>query len=141
MQADGLAIHHQGSRGTAASKGDRRAAVAAEHTGRSANEIERLPFDLSVIENEGVFVNVDATGFGILDRRLDWEALGVELPKETDVTFRPPRCGLLPNRYHRALLAPVSKAHSALHKYSYRFRLTETLFETPAYRWIPWQAF
>jgi hypothetical protein len=121
--------------------GDRRAAVAAERTGRNSKEIERLPFDLSVLEEEGLFVNVDATGFGILDRRLDWQALGVELPEETDVAFRPPRCGLLPNRYRRPLLTPVSQSHAALHKYSYHFRLTETLFETPAYRWIPWQAF
>jgi hypothetical protein len=48
---------------------------------------------------------------------------------------------LLPNRFRRPLLTPVSQAHSALHKYSYQFRLTETLFETPAYRWIPWRAF
>ena len=104
---------------------DRRAATAAERTGPNDKEIERLPFDLSVLEEEGLFVNVDATGFGILDRRLDWQALGVELPGETDVAFRPPRCGLLPNRYRRPLLTPVSQAHSALHKYSYHFRLTE----------------
>jgi hypothetical protein len=123
------------------SNGDHRAAVAAEHTKRDVKEIERLPFDLSVLEEEGLFVNVDATGFGILDRKLDWQALGVELPEETDVAFRPPRCGLLPNRYRRPLLTPVSQSHAALHKYSYHFRLTETLFETPAYRWVPWQAF
>jgi hypothetical protein len=120
---------------------DQRVSSAASQTNRAASEIERLPFDLSALEEEGVFINVDATGFGILDRRLDWQALGVELPKETDVAFTPPRCGLLPNRYRRPLLTPVSQAHSALHKYSYQFRLTETLFETPAYRWIPWRAF
>ncbi len=123
------------------SNGAHRAAVAAEHTKRDVKEIERLPFDLSVLEDEGLFVNVDATGFGILDRRLDWQALGVELPEETDVALRPPRCGLLPNRYRRPLLTPVSQSHAALHKYSYHFRLTETLFESPAYRWVPWQAF
>src|SRR5215510_15492308 len=121
--------------------GDHRASAAAERIGRDAREIERLPFDLSVLETEGIFINVDATGFGILDRRLDWQALGVELPEDTDVAFRPPRCGLLPNRYRRPLLAPVSQSHTALHKYSYQFRLTETLFETPAYRWVPWRAF
>jgi hypothetical protein len=31
---------------------------------------------------------------------------------------------------------PAARAHAALHRYSYRFRLTETLFETPAYRWV-----
>ncbi|MGE0128953.1 MAG: hypothetical protein AB7U82_12815 [Blastocatellales bacterium] len=123
------------------SNGNHRASVAAARTERNAEEIERLPFDLSALEEEGVFINVDATGFGILDRRLDWQALGVELPKNTDVAFTPPRCGLLPNRYRRPLLTPVSQAHAALHKYSYHFRLTETLFETPAYRWVPWRAF
>src|SRR5262245_55369025 len=123
------------------SNGDHRAAIAAERTDRRAEEVERLPFDLSALEEEGVFINVDATGFGILDRRLDWQALGVELPKNTDVAFTSPRCGLLPNRFRRPLLTPVSQAHAALHKYSYHFRLTETLFVTPAYRWIPWQAF
>jgi len=123
------------------SNGDHRAAVAAVRTDRRAEEIERLPFDLSALEEEGVFINVDATGFGILDRRLDWQALGVELPDNTDVTFTPPRCGLLPNRFRRPLLTPVSQAHTALRKYSYHFRLTETLFETPAYRWVPWRAF
>jgi len=53
------------------SNGDHRAAVAAARTDRRAEEIERLPFDLSALEEEGVFINVDATGFGILDRRLD----------------------------------------------------------------------
>ena len=123
------------------SSGNHRAAVAAVRTDRRAEEIERLPFDLSALEEEGVFINVDATGFGILDRRLDWQALGVELPENTDVAFTPPRCGLLPNRFRRPLLTPVSQAHTALRKYSYHFRLTETLFETPAYRWVPWRAF
>ncbi|MGE0131511.1 MAG: hypothetical protein AB7U82_25800 [Blastocatellales bacterium] len=123
------------------SNGNHRAAVAAARTDRSTEEIERLPFDLSALEEEGVFINVDATGFGILDRRLDWQALGVQLPENTDVAFTPPRCGLLPNRFRRPLLTPVSQAHTALHKYSYHFRLTETLFETPAYRWVPWRAF
>jgi hypothetical protein len=125
----------------AVANGDHRVSAVADRTGRNAKEIERLPFDLSVLEDEGLFVNVDATGFGILDRRLDWRSLGVELPEDTDVAFKPPRCGLLPNRYRRPLLTPVSQAHAALHKFSYQFRLTETLFESPAYRWIPWQAF
>ena len=86
-------------------------------------------------------MNVDAAGFGMLNRRLDWQALGIRLPENSDVAFHPPRCGVLPNRYRRPLLAPAAQAHTALHKYSYQFRLTETLFETPAYRWVPWRAF
>ena len=130
-----------GHNGLAVLQREARAERAASVTNRQTQEIERLPFDLSALEDEGVFINVDATGFGLLDRRLDWQALGVALPTNTDVNFTPPRCGLLPNRYRRPLLTPVSRAHAALHKYSYQFRLTETLFETPAYRWVPWRAF
>src|SRR5215207_5277609 len=118
-----------------------RAERAAGRTGVETAEIERLPFDLTALEDEGVFINVDARGFGLLDRRLEWHALGVSLPRGTDLAFRPPRCGLLPDRYRLPLLRPAARAHAALHKYSYRFTLTETLFETPAYRWVPWSAF
>lgn len=118
-----------------------RAGRAAERIGVEASEVEQLPFDLSVLEDEGLFVNVDAGGFGMLDRSLDWQALGITLPRGSDVTFRPPHCGLLPDRYRLPLLRPAARAHTALHRYSYRFRLTETLFETPAYRWVPWRAF
>src|SRR5919206_3662318 len=123
------------------SRSTKHAAQVAEKTGRAAEEVERLPFDLSALEEEGVFVNVDASGFGLLNRRLDWQALGIKLPEDTDVAFHPPRCGVLPNRYRRPLQLPAAQAHAALHKYSYQFRLTETLFETPAYRWVPWRAF
>jgi hypothetical protein len=51
--------------------GNHSASAAAERIGRDASEIERLPFDLSVLQNEVIFINVDATGFGILDRRLN----------------------------------------------------------------------
>src|SRR5919202_1123753 len=123
------------------SRSTKHATQVAEKTGRAAEEVERLPFDLSALEEEGVFVNVDASGFGLLNRRLDWQALGIKLPEDTDVAFHPPRCGVLPNRYRRPLQLPAAQAHAALHKYSYQFRLTETLFETPAYRWVPWRAF
>jgi hypothetical protein len=118
-----------------------RARRAAERAGVASAEVERLPFDLSALEDEGVFLNVDARGFGMLDRRLDWQALGLALPRDADIAFRPPRCGLLPERYRLPLLRPAARAHAALHKYSFRFTLTETLFETPAYRWLPWRAF
>lgn len=120
---------------------DVRAERAAQQVGVETPEVERLPFDLSVLEDEGLFVNVDAQGFGLLDRRLDWQALGITLPRGSDVAFRSPRCGLLPDRYRLPLLRPAARAHAALHRYSYHFLLTETVFESPAYRWIPWRAF
>jgi hypothetical protein len=124
-----------------AGAGQQRVTRAAERTQRDETEIERLPFDLSALDSDGIFVNVDASGFGMLDRRIDWQQIGVTLPSDTDVAFRPPRCGVLPSRYRRSLVLPAAQAHQALHKYSYRFRLTETVFETASYRWIPWRAF
>ena len=81
-----------------------RAERAAERVGIQQAEVERLPFDLSVLEDEGLFVNVDARGFGLLDRRLGWQALGISLPRNSDLAFRPPRCGLLPDRYRLGAL-------------------------------------
>jgi len=117
-----------------------RAENAAHQLGVHVSEIERLPFDLSALEDEGAFVNVDASNFGLLDRRLDWRSLGVTLPKAGDLAFRPPRCGLVPDRYRLPLLRPASRAHVALQRYSYHFRLVETVFESPSYRWVPWRA-
>ena len=117
-----------------------RAERAARHLGVQVTDVERLPFDLSALESEGAFLNVDARNFGLLDRRLDWRALGVTLPRQGDLAFRPPRCGLVPDRYRLPLLRPASRAHAALQKFSYHFRLVETVFETPSYRWVPWRA-
>ncbi len=117
-----------------------RADRAAQHLGLQATDIERLPFDLSALEGEGAFINVDARNFALLDRRLDWHALGVTLPRRGDLAFRPPRCGLVPDRYRLPLRRPASRAHAALQKFSYHFRLVETVFESPSYRWVPWQA-
>lgn len=117
-----------------------RAERAAEKAGVGSATIERLPFDLSALEQDGILVNVDARNFGLLDRRLDWQALGINLPRGTDLAFRPPRCGLVPDRYRLPLLRPAGQAHTALHRFSYTFRLVETVLETTAFRWIPWRA-
>ena len=118
-----------------------RAETAAARLGLTETQVERLPFDLSALDEDGVFINVDTRGFGLLDRRLDWASLGIALPRESAVAFRPPRCGLLPDRYRLPLVRSAARTHAVLHRYSYRFRLTETLFETPAYRWVPWSAY
>ena len=67
---------------------DVRAERAAAQIGRSPTDVERLPFDLSVLNDGGIFCNVDASGFGLLDRRPDWRALGIALPRRGDFTFR-----------------------------------------------------
>src|SRR5207244_919831 len=118
---------------------DRRVARAADQLRLSTQAIERLPFDLSALEDGGILINVDTRNFGLLDRRLDWQALGIALPRGTELAFRPPRCGLVPDRYRLPLLSPAAQAHSALHAQSYRFQLVETVLENPSYRWLPWR--
>jgi hypothetical protein len=125
---------------TTTSASERRAEQAAAHIGLQAGEVERLPFDLSALEQDGIFTNVDARNFGLLDRRVDWDAMGIALPTQSDLAFRPPRCGVVPDAYRLPLLRPAARAHAALHRYSYRFQLVETVFETVQYRWVPWRA-
>jgi hypothetical protein len=99
---------------------DLRARRAAEQLGATAATVERLPFDLSVLDDGGIFVNVDTHNFGLLDRRLDWRALGITLPRGTDLAFRAPRCGLVPDKYRLPLLRPAAQSHAALLRHSYR---------------------
>jgi len=119
---------------------DERAGRAAERLGIASADVERLPFDLSALDADGAFLNVDVQNFGLLDRRLDWQSLGITLPRGADLAFRPPRCGVVPDRYRLPLVRPAAQAHVALHRFSYHFRLVETVFESAAYRWVPWRA-
>lgn len=114
---------------------------AAVNLRLEAEEIEALPFDLSALETEGIFLNIDTHGFGSLTRQLDWKSLGVKLPENRTVLVSPPRAGLLPNKYRRKLMRGASQAHNALKKYSFSFTLCETVFGTSEYKWIPWNAF
>lgn len=114
---------------------------AAVNLRLEAEEVEALPFDLSALETEGIFLNIDTHGFGSLTRQLDWKSLGVKLPENRTVLVSPPRAGLLPNKYRRKLMLGASQAHNALKKYSFSFTLCETVFGTSEYKWIPWNAF
>lgn len=114
---------------------------AAVNLGIKSSEVETLPFDLSQLETEGIFLNIDCRGFGALSRQLEWKTLGVELPAENSVSVSPPRAGLLPDVYRKKLLRGAAQAHNALGKYSFRFTLCETIWGTSEYKWIPWNAF
>ncbi|MGH9949220.1 MAG: hypothetical protein ACRD6X_18775 [Pyrinomonadaceae bacterium] len=59
---------------------DARKERAATELGIGINEVESLPFDLSTLESEGIFMNIDCQGFGTLVRQLEWKTLGVKLP-------------------------------------------------------------
>ena len=115
--------------------------AAAGHLGISSAEVETMPFDLTALENAGIFLNIDATGFSVLSRQLDWQSLGIELPKEQAVHLSPPRTGLLPDDYRKPLQRAASRAHNALDRYSFRFALCETVLGSSEYRWIPYTAF
>lgn len=115
--------------------------TAAAHLGISATEVETMPFDLTALEQAGIFLNIDATGFSVLSRQLDWQSLGIELPKEQAVHLSPPRTGLLPDAYRKPLQRAASQAHNALDRYSFRFALCETVLGSSEYRWIPYTAF
>jgi hypothetical protein len=123
------------------SKLNQKKEVAAAHLGISAAEVETMPFDLSALEQSGIFLNVDATGFSVLSRQLDWQSLGIELPANKAVYLSPPRTGLLPDNYRKPLLRAASMAHHALTRYSFRFALCETVLGSSEYRWMPFAAF
>lgn len=109
--------------------------------GIGVDEVESLPFDLSALESEGIFMNIDCRGFGSLVRQLEWKTLGVKLPEDAAVRVSPPRAGLLPDVYRNKLMRGAAQAHSALNKYGFRFTLCETVWGTSEYKWIPWTAF
>jgi hypothetical protein len=113
----------------------------AINLGISYQEVETLPFDLSQLETEGIFLNVDCRGFSTLERQIEWKSLGVELPAQGTVRLSPPRAGLLPDVYRRKLMRAGAQAHHALNKFSFRFTLCETIWGTSEYKWIPWNAF
>ncbi|HQU94256.1 MAG TPA: hypothetical protein PLK77_18305 [Pyrinomonadaceae bacterium] len=114
---------------------------AAIELGISLDEVEALPFDLSTLESEGIFMNIDCRGFGSLVRQLEWKTLGVQLPENTAVRVSPPRAGLLPDVYRNRLMRGAAQAHNALNKFGFRFTLCETVWGTSEYKWIPWTAF
>lgn len=114
---------------------------AAVNLGITTAEVETMPFDLSQIETEGIFLNVDCKGFSTLERQIEWKSLGVELPPGQTLKLSPPRVGLLPDSFRRKLLRAASQAHHALNKFSFRFTLCESVWGTSEYKWIPWNAF
>src|SRR5690606_16696360 len=70
---------------------DGRKERASVELGIAAEEVQSLPFDLSKLESEGIFMNIDCRGFGSLVRQLEWKTLGVRLPEDAAVRVSPPR--------------------------------------------------
>jgi len=114
---------------------------AAVNLGITFGEVETMPFDLSQLETEGIFLNIDCRGFSTLEKQIEWKSLGIELPPSGAVRLSPPRAGLLPEFYRRKLMRAAARAHHALGKYSFRFTLCESVWGTSEYKWIPWNAF
>lgn len=114
---------------------------ASVELGIGKDDVETIPFDLSALESEGIFMNIDCRGFGMLVRQLEWKTLGVKLPEHVAVRVSPPRAGLLPDVYRNKLMRGQAQAHNALNKYGFRFTLCETVWGTNEYKWVPWSAF
>jgi len=114
---------------------------AAVNLGITTAEVETMPFDLTQLETEGIFLGVDCRGFSTLERQIEWKSLGVELPPGQTLKLSPPRVGLLPDSFRRKLMRASAQAHHALNKYSFRFALCESVWGTSEYKWIPWNAF
>jgi hypothetical protein len=123
------------------SRVEQRKEKAAVNLGIAVDEVESLPFDLSTLESEGIFMNIDCRGFGSLVRQLEWKTLGVRLPEDAAVRVGPPRAGLLPDLHRNKLMRGAAQAHNALARYGFRFTLCETVWGTSEYKWIPWTAF
>ena len=120
---------------------DERKEKASVNLGIAIDEVGSLPFDLSKLESEGIFMNIDCRGFGSLVRQLEWKTLGIKLPDDAAVRVSPPRAGLLPDVYRNKLTRGAAQAHNALNRYGFRFTLCETVWGTSEYKWIPWTAF
>ncbi|MCC6629390.1 MAG: hypothetical protein IT340_18565 [Chloroflexi bacterium] len=114
-----------------------RAGRAAAALGLAPPAVRRLPFDLSILAEEGIFLDVTAHGAGLLTVQLGWDLLGVVLPPDAAVGFAPPTCRLLPERHARPLARLLGAGHDLLRRHSFRFALVEAILGTAAYRWVP----
>lgn len=113
---------------------DDRIARAAATTG--AATVERLPFDLSLLD-QGIFVDIDVIGLGPLERKLTLDLIGVTLPKGAAAHLSAPSARMLPDEYAAPLSGYAKQAHALLKRLSYTFKLTEALYQTKAWRWVP----
>jgi hypothetical protein len=71
-----------------------------------------------------------------LSRQLDWQSLGIELPKEQTVHLSP-RARDFFRRLPQAVAPRGVQAHNALDRYSFRFAFVRTVLGSKRYRWIP----
>lgn len=99
-----------------------------------------LPFDLSVMQDEGIFVDVTCTGFSSLWGGLRWGDLGIDA-KRVGLDLSSPTCALLPIERARHIRRMSGRAHDTLNSHAYRFLITAALFGTNSWRWLTWRAF
>ena len=81
--------------------------------GREIAEVERLPFDLSALDarRSVLSMSMRATLACLI---AVWTGTRSASPAAPGgVAFRPPRCGLVPDRYRLPLLRPADRAHAA----------------------------
>jgi hypothetical protein len=120
--------------------GGHRLRLVTERGGVEPSEVEDLPFDLSVLAEEGIVVDVDARGTTLFDATLDLSDLGVSWQHGHRSPIKPVRCELVPADTKKGLLLPSSRGHGALARYSYRFLVLEVVTHSASNRWVPWRA-
>ena len=123
-----------------------KAAVLQQQAGQLAHteRVEVLQFDLSKLEQDGIFLEVSSTGTSVLSRRLSLQTLGITVPKEVAVNIRLPRADMLPDAYRLPIMQAVGKIYDAHTNLSFRFKVVEAVLQSTDYRFIPkaaWPAF
>ncbi len=114
--------------------------AAVEEVGVDTADIEALPFDLSVLMDEGIVVDVDARGTTMFDTTLDLMELGVSWRHERRSPIKPVNCVTVPSDMKQALVRPAAQGHQILRKYSYHFLVLEVVTNAASNRWVPWRA-
>lgn len=114
--------------------------AAVEGVGVDAANIEALPFDLSMLSEEGIVVDVDARGATIFDTTLDLTELGVSWRHGHKSPIKPVGCVTVPSDIRKELVRPASQGHELLRRYSYSFLVLEVVTNSASNRWVPWRA-
>lgn len=100
-------------------------------------DVSRNP--LAVIDEEGMLVDVDCSGMGVLDYRFSWEDLGVDLPESAREIVGQPPAKTIPRRYAMKFTAAVQIARQATYTYAIPQPSVEALLGQ-GWRWVPWTA-
>jgi hypothetical protein len=117
--------------GIVTNRAEQRAHEVAEKAG--VDDVKIVHVGLPDSDDDGVLIDIDAVGFGIMSFQLDLEDLGVELSVEDKRKLTNPSISTLPSRMVAHLRGGRETARKALYRYgAKRIGLPQ--------RWVPWTA-